>query len=198
MGAGAQGDASGASARAYAIRVALPGAAVNVAGSVEAPPEAVAIGGGFSYATDGGSVTTGPLTASATARVDTGSATAEASSEVQSVSLFGGEVTASRVAAHVRAQAASKGSGDLSGSVVEGLTVLGQGVDGSSAGARIPIADWGYALVLAQGTTPGERSFRGFVTALEIHVTADHGGMPAGSIVSVGFAEGAVAAPPPP
>jgi murein DD-endopeptidase MepM/ murein hydrolase activator NlpD len=198
LGAGAQGDAAGASARAYAIRVALPGAAVNVAGSVEAPPEAVAIGGGFSYATDGGGVTTGPITASATARVDVGSATAEASSEVQSLSLFGGEVTASRVAAHVRAQAASKGTGDLSGSVVEGLTILGQGADGSSPGARIPIADWGYALVLAQGTTPAERAFRGFVTALEIHITADHGGMPAGSVVSVGFAEAAVAAPPPP
>jgi hypothetical protein len=198
LGAGAQGDAAGASARAYAIRVALPGAAGSVAGSVEAPPEAVAIGGGFSYATDGGGVTTGALTASATARVEVASATAEASSEVQSLSLFGGEVTASRVAAHVRAQAATEGSGDLSGSVVEGLTILGQGVDGPSPGARIPIADWGYALVLAQGTTPAERAFRGFVTALEIHITADHGGMPAGSVVSVGFAEAAVAAPPPP
>jgi murein DD-endopeptidase MepM/ murein hydrolase activator NlpD len=198
LGAGAQGDAAGASARAYAIRVAVPGGAGSVAGSVEAPPEAVAIGGGFSYATDGGGVTTGAITASATARVDTGSATAEASSEVQSLSLFGGEVTASRVAAHVKAQAASTGSGDLSGSVVEGLTILGQGADGSSPGARIPIADWGYALVLAQGTTPAERAFRGFVTALEIHITVDHGGMPAGSVISVGFAEATVAAPPPP
>jgi murein DD-endopeptidase MepM/ murein hydrolase activator NlpD len=198
MGAGAQSDAAGASARAYSIRVAVPGGSGSIAGSVEAPPEAVAIGGGFSYATDGGGVTTGPLTASATARVEVASATAEASSEVQSLSLFGGEVTASRVAAHVRAQAASTGTGDLSGSVVEGLTILGQGADGSSPGARIPIADWGYALVLAQGTTPAERAFRGFVTALEIHITADHGGMPAGSVVSVGFAEAAVAAPPPP
>jgi Peptidase family M23 len=198
MGAGAQSDAAGASARAYSIRVAVPGGSGSIAGSVEAPPEAVAIGGGFSYATDGGGVTTGALTASATARVEVASATAEASSEVQSLSLFGGEVTASRVAAHVRAQAASTGTGDLSGSVVEGLTILGQGADGSSPGARIPIADWGYALVLAQGTTPAERAFRGFVTALEIHITADHGGMPAGSVVSVGFAEAAVAAPPPP
>jgi murein DD-endopeptidase MepM/ murein hydrolase activator NlpD len=199
MGAGAQSGSAGASARAYAIRVALPGQSVNVAGSVEAPPEAVAIGGGFSYPTEGGGVATGGLTASATARVDVSSATSEASSEVQSVSLFGGEVTAARVAAHVRAQATQKGgTGDLSGSVVEGLSVLGQGVDASSPGARIPIADWGYALVLAQGTTPAERAFRGFVTALEIHITADHGGMPAGSVVSVGFAEAAVAAPPPP
>ena len=198
LGAGAQGDAAGASSRAFAIRVAAPGQSGSVAGSVEAPPEAVAIGGGFSYATDGGGVTTGPITASATARVDATSATAEASSEVQSLSLFGGEITASRVAAHVRAQAASEGSGDLSGSVVEGLTILGAGADGSSPGARIPIADWGYALVLAQGTTPAQRAFRGFVTALEIHLTADHGGLPAGSVVSVGFAEAAVAAPPPP
>src|SRR5215218_138612 len=198
LGAGAQGDAAGASSRAFAIRVAVPGQSGSLAGSVEAPPEAVAIGGGFSYATEGGGVTTGPITASATARVEIASATAEASSEVQSLSLFGGEITASRVAAHVRAQAASQGSGDLSGSVVEGLTILGAGADGSSPGARIPIADWGYALVLAQGTTPATRAFRGFVTALEIHITADHGGMPAGSVVSVGFAEAAVAAPQPP
>jgi len=200
MGAGAQSSAAGASARAYAIRVAAPGQSGGSAASVEAPPEAVAFGGSFSYATDGGGVTTGSLTASATARVDEASATAEASSEVQSLSLFGGEVTAARVAAHVRTQAASKGSGsgDMSGSSVEGLVVLGQGVDASSAGARIGIGDWGYAIVLGQGAIPAERGYRGFVTALEIHITADHAGLPAGSVVSVGFAEATVAAPPPP
>jgi murein DD-endopeptidase MepM/ murein hydrolase activator NlpD len=36
------------------------------------------------------------------------------------------------------------------------------------------------------------------VTALEIHLTADHGGLPAGSVVSVGYAEATAAAPPPP
>ena len=198
LGAGAQGAAGGASARAYAVRVAVPGQAVNVAGSVEAPPEAVALGGGFSYPSEGGGVTSGALTASATSRVDKESATAEASSEVQGVSLFGGEVTASRVAAHVTAEAGQKGgNGDLGGSTVEGLTVLGQGV-GADAGSRVALGDWGYAIVLAQGATPGSRGYRGFVTALEIHLTADHGGLPAGSVMSFGFAEATVAAPPPP
>jgi murein DD-endopeptidase MepM/ murein hydrolase activator NlpD len=201
VGAGAQSAAEGgASARAIAMRVAVPGQAGSVAGSVEAPPEAVAFGAGFSYPSDAGGVVSGSLTASASATVDETTATSEASSEVHSVSLFGGEVTAARVAVHVRATAASKraASGDLTGSVVEGLVVLGQGVDTSSAGARVGIGDWGYALVLAQGTTPAARGFRGFVTALEIHLTADHGGLPAGSVVSIGFAEAAVAAPPPP
>jgi murein DD-endopeptidase MepM/ murein hydrolase activator NlpD len=199
VGAGAQSAAAGASARAYAMRVALPGQAVSVAGAVEAPPEAVAFGGGFSYPSEGGGVASGALTASASASVDRTSATAEASSEVQGLSLFGGEVTAARVSAHVSAAAGPKGgSGELAGSAVEGLVVLGQGVDTSTAGARIAIGDWGYALVLAQGTTPAQRGFRGFVTALEIHLTVDHGGLPAGTVVSVGFAEAAVAAPPPP
>jgi murein DD-endopeptidase MepM/ murein hydrolase activator NlpD len=198
VGAGAQDAAGGASARAYAVRVALPGAAVNVAGSVEAPPEAVALGGGFSYPSEGGGVNSGAITASATAGVDKESATAEASSEVQGISLFGGEVTASRVAAHVRASADQKsGNGDLGGSTVEGLTVLGQGV-GVGPGVRVGLADWGYAIILAEGTTPAQRAYRGFVTALEIHLTADHAGLPAGSVISFGFAEATVAAPPPP
>ena len=199
MGAGAQSAAGGASARAYAMRVAPPGLAESVSTSVEAPPEAVALSGGFSYPSEAGGVASGALTASASARVERTSATAESSSEVQAVSLFGGEVTASKVSAHVRATADAKGgSGDLGGSAVEGLVVLGQGVDTSSAGARVAIGDWGYAIVLAQGTTPGQRGFRGFVTALEVHLTADHGGLPAGTVVSIGFAEAAVAAPPPP
>jgi murein DD-endopeptidase MepM/ murein hydrolase activator NlpD len=200
MGAGAQGSAAGASSRALAIKVAVPGQAGSSAGSVEAPPEAVGFGGGFSYPSDGGGVVSGALTASASANVDQTSATAESSSEVQALSLFGGEVTAAKVSAHVRAAASSSkaASGDLTGSAVEGLVVLGQGVDTSSPGARIAIGDWGYALVLAQGTTPAQRAFRGFVTGLEIHLTADHGGLPAGTVVSVGFAEATVAAPPPP
>jgi murein DD-endopeptidase MepM/ murein hydrolase activator NlpD len=199
MGAGAQSSAGGASARALAVRVAVPGQSGSAAGSVEAPPEAVAFGAGFSYPSEAGGVVSGSLTASASATVDQTSASAEASSEVQSVSLFGGEVTAARVSAHVRAAAGAKGaSGELTGSAVEGLAVLGQGVDTSSPGARVAMADWGYAIVLAQGTTPAERGFRGFVTALEIHLTADHGGLPAGTVVSIGFAEAAVAAPPPP
>src|SRR5215213_3112473 len=199
MGAGAQSSAAGASARALALRVSVPGQAGSAAGSVEAPPEAVAVGGGFSYPSEAGGVVSGALTASASAHVDQTSASAEASSEVQGVSLFSGEVTAARVSGHVRAAAGPKGaSGELTGSAVEGLVVLGQGVDSSSAGARIAIGDWGYVIVLAQGTTPAERGFRGFVTALEIHLTADHGGLPAGTVVSIGFAEATVAAPPPP
>ena len=198
MGAGAESSAAGASARAVAIRVAAPGLPASATGSVEAPPEAVAVGGGFSYPSEGGGVVTGALTASASANLQETSATAEAASDVQGLSLFGGEVTAAKVSAHVSAAARSKGaSGELTGSGVEGLVVLGQGMDTSSPGARVALGDWGYALVLAQGTTPAERGFRGFVTALEIHLTVDHGGLPAGTVVSVAFAEATVAAPPP-
>jgi murein DD-endopeptidase MepM/ murein hydrolase activator NlpD len=53
--------------------------------------------------------------------------------------------------------------------------------------------------VLAQGPAPTSDGYRGFITALSVNVTADHGGLPAGSQILVGYAEAAAqAAPPPP
>src|SRR2546423_1643103 len=83
-------------------------------------------------------------------------------------------------------------TGDLSGVGVAGLTV-----DGVPAGAgRIPLGDWGYADVNVQSSAPTATTFHGFVTALDVHLTADHGGLPAGSEIQVGYAEASVQAPP--
>jgi murein DD-endopeptidase MepM/ murein hydrolase activator NlpD len=70
---------------------------------------------------------------------------------------------------------------------------------------RVALGDWGYLITLEQGTDTssgagGARGFHGFVTALDIHLTAPHGGLPAGSEIQVGYAEASVqasAAPPP-
>jgi hypothetical protein len=95
-GAGGPASAAGATARAYAIRVVVPGQAASQAGLVSAPPYRVSFGDGFTYPADGSVATTGATATSATS--DTGSqAVATASGQAQSVSLFGGEVTADAV-----------------------------------------------------------------------------------------------------
>lgn len=197
-GAGAQSTAAGGSARAYAIKIVVPAQPGTIAGSVVAPPDAVSFGAGFAYPSDGSIVASGALTASASTGVGETSAAAGASSEVQALTVFGGEIAAASVVARASAQATPAGStGDLSGASVSGLNVLGQAIESPAPGSRIALGDWGYALVLAQGSAPAQTGFRGFVTALEIHLNADHGGLPAGSAIYVGFAEAAVAASPP-
>jgi murein DD-endopeptidase MepM/ murein hydrolase activator NlpD len=195
-GAGAQAADGGASARAYAIKVAVPGQPVTVAAAADAPPETVNFGASFAYPSEGGAVAGGAITASASAAVGKTSATASASSELDALSLFGGEVSAATVVARVSAQAGPDGaSADLSGASVGGLVVLGQAIDAPQPGLRIALADWGYLIVLGQGSAPGDKGDRAFVTSLEVHLTADHGGLSAGTVISVGFAEAAVTAP---
>jgi murein DD-endopeptidase MepM/ murein hydrolase activator NlpD len=183
---------SGAEARATAIRVIVPGQDGSVSASVSAPPDAISLGGGFAYPADGSAVTSGAVSATASANQGP-TATATATSEVTSLSLFGGEVTVASVVASARSTAGPKGaSGDLNGSGVSGLVVLGQAVE-AGAGQRVELGDWGYALVLQQALVPsGDGSstgHSGFVTALDIHITVDHNGLPAGSEIQVGYAE---------
>ena len=196
--AGAEQAAPGtaASASATAIRVVVPGQSGAVSGAVSAPPNRVAFGGGFSYS----GVATGPLTANASA--DAGAAaSSSASSSVQGVSLFGGEVQIGSVS--VRANASAKNgeaTGTLSGSAVSGFTVGGLGAD-TSPGARVALGDWGYAIVLAQGTQPSGDGFRAYVVGVDIRLTLDYGGLPAGTQIQIGYAEAAArgaAAPPAP
>jgi murein DD-endopeptidase MepM/ murein hydrolase activator NlpD len=191
---------SAASARAYAIKVVVPGQSGAVTASVAAPPDAVAFGGGFAYPGDGSAVSSGAVTASSSANATDTTAAATASSEVSGLVLFGGEITAGQITAKATANAKTgqDPAGDFSGAAVSGLVVLGQAVE-STPGLQLPLADWGYATVLAQGATPTADGYRGFVTAFSVTVTADHGGLPAGSQILVGYAEAAAqAAPPPP
>ena len=196
--AGAEEAAQGtaASASATAVRVFVPGQSGAVSGAVSAPPNRVAFGGGFSHS----GITTGPLTANASA--DAGvAASSSASSSVQGISLFGGEVQIASVS--VRATASAKNgqaTGSLSGSAVSGFTVAGAPA-ATSAGARVALGDWGYAIVLAQGTQPSGDGFRAYVVGVDIFLTLDYGGLPAGTEIQIGYAEAAAraaAAPPPP
>jgi murein DD-endopeptidase MepM/ murein hydrolase activator NlpD len=203
-GAGGARSTAGASASAFAIKVVVPGQVGALAGSISAPPDHAAFGSSFTYPADGSVVTTGSLTASATS--DSGAtAVAGATSQVQSLIVFGGEIVASSVngAAHASTHGIAA-RGEFSGAGVGDLSVLGQPAAVAPNG-RVALADWGYLMTLEQGTDAssgagGAQGYHGFVTALAIHLTAPHGGLPAGSEIQVGYAEASVqasVAPPP-
>jgi murein DD-endopeptidase MepM/ murein hydrolase activator NlpD len=177
-------QASGATARAYAIRVVVPDQPGAATPTVSAPEDAVVFSGSFNYQNI---VSTGSANASASA-VSGAAANATASAEVSGLSVFGGEITAASVVAQAHAEArAGAAKGDIAGSVVTGLVALGQPV--TAAGA-IPLADWGSLSTIAGGASGSPATgYRGSVTALEIRLTAEHGGLPAGTTILVGYAE---------
>jgi murein DD-endopeptidase MepM/ murein hydrolase activator NlpD len=198
---GKQSPSAGATAHAYAIRVVVPGQSGAQLGVVSAPPDHAAFGEAFSYPADGSVATTGSLTASAQSSIGS-IASAGATSRAEGVSLFGGQITAEVVEGHgIASTHGKRATGSLSASAVTGLAVLGQPATASTNG-RIPLADWGYLTTLEQGLDRsagpgGAQAFHGFVTALDVHLTAAHGGMPAGTEIQVGYAEVNVQAPAP-
>src|SRR4029453_7129087 len=116
-----------------------------------------------------------------------GGARASGRSSVASPSLFGGAVGASAPPLTVRAGRAQ--------AAVQGLRIGGKPVV-LAAGARVPIAGWGYA-------TKGERRELGasseLQTALAVHLLTANAGLPTRAIVAVGFSvspKPAPAAPP--
>ncbi|MFN2472033.1 MAG: choice-of-anchor P family protein [Gaiellaceae bacterium] len=190
-----------ASASAYAVSIVAPGAAAVASATASAPPDAASVGPGFSHPADGSIVRTGVLSASAFASAPS-TATANAAGDVSSLSIFNGEITADGVTARVRSTADSKAaSGDFSGARVTGLQALGQAVAGVP-GTTVALADWGTLTVLAQTATPsttrGLPGHRTAAIALQVHLAADHGGLPAGSDIFVGYAEATVQAGTPP
>ena len=201
-GASSHGSEPGATASAYGVKVVVPNQAGAVSSSVSAPPSAVGFASGFAYPSDGSVLTTGPVSVSASTNVGT-NARSIASSSVSSLSLFGGEVTASNITGHANASTSGQSAtGSLAGAAVSGLTVGGVAQTASPNG-RVALADWGYAITLEQAEvlSPAGKtqSYRGYVTGLDIHLTADHGGLPAGSEILVGYAESwAQAGTPPP
>ena len=191
-GASPHASQAGATATAFGVKVVVLAQTGAISTSVSAPRDAVGFASGFAYPSDGSIVTTGSLTASAATDVGT-NASSTASSDVSSLSLFGGEVTATAVSG--RARGATKGqgaNGSLAGAAVTGLTVAGVSQPVTPNG-RIALGDWGYAITLEQAEVRGgsakTQTYRGYVAALDVHLTAEHGGLPAGSEILVGYAE---------
>ena len=197
-----RGQAAGATARAQAIRIAVPGQSGAATPTVSAPNDQVLFSGGFAYGEDPAThtpiVTTGSANASASAATDV-EAAASAAAEVNNLNVFNGEIVASSIVARAHANArAGAANGDTTGSAVTGLVALGQSVTSGT----VALADWGSLTALAGGGSGSAATgYRGSITALEIRLTADHGGLPAGTTILVGYAEvaaQAAAAPPPP
>jgi murein DD-endopeptidase MepM/ murein hydrolase activator NlpD len=194
-GASPEGSQAGATASAYGVRI-VPG---TTSTAVSAPPNAVGYASGFAYPADGSVLTTGPISVSANTNVAS-NARSTASSSVGSLSLFGGEVTASSITSHATGSTSGQSAtGSLGGSSVGSLTVGGV-AQAVSPNGRVVLGDWGYAITLEQAevrSAAKTQSYRGFVTALDIHLTADHGGLSAGSEILVGYAEAWVQAATP-
>src|SRR5262249_5779540 len=191
------GGRGGGTGSGWGMKVMVAGQAGGATPTVSAPPDAVQFSGGFSYGsgTSGPLVSTGSANASVSATAGT-TATATASAEVSSLSVFGGEITATSVVAHASATAKQESAtGDASGSAVTGLVALRQPVATSRPAT---LADWGRLRTIEAGSSnspaPG---YHGTVTVLDIHLTADHGGLPAGTSILVGYAEVAALASPP-
>src|SRR3954454_12967852 len=177
-------------ARAFSIRIVIPNQPAAGTAPVNAPPDAVALGGTFTYPADGSIATTQAVSASASTDAGFKTADATGTSEVDALTLFAGEITASRLTVRAVANAAPGGSGgNVRTSAVEGLTILGQPVT-AAANARVPLGGWGTAVLLEskldQSAPKGKTSAKTTVAALDIQLTAAHGGLPAGSQILVG------------
>jgi murein DD-endopeptidase MepM/ murein hydrolase activator NlpD len=201
--AGAAGAQASSSASAFGVRVVVPGRHAVTAGAISSPPQTASSLVGWSYGN--GAVSVGEIGAGTEATSSGGAGSGRAVASVSSVSLFGGEVTVSSVGLTAVAHAtADRAGGSLSGSSLGSLVVLGQPVT-AAPNARVELGDWGYAVRLEQAVvrqnSRAKRGQRDFVTGLHVHLTADHGGLPAGTTILVGYAEvaaqAAAAAPPP-
>jgi len=184
-----------ASARGLAIRVVLPDGQSEALAEAVAPPARQATSGSLVYGD--GIVTTGSVWARARAGTRPKSGEAWASSTLRTVSIFGGELTIGAVSTKASADARPAGaSGSLAGSWLARVEILGEPVR-PSRNARVQLGDWGYAILLEQAVVrdPKRVGRRTFVTGLHVYLTADHGGLPAGSEILVGYAEAAASAP---
>jgi murein DD-endopeptidase MepM/ murein hydrolase activator NlpD len=200
LAAGGAGDGLTAkppvvSASSYGIAVIAPGQAGASAASATAPgPVQTGVADGFAYPADGSIARTGALASSVAAQT-IGAVGGQGVTDVLAISLFNGEITAD--AAGGRANAAAAGA-NVSGSSVTNLVLAGQAAS-AAPNQRFQLGDWGYAVTLEQGVTfttaADTRDARAALTALHIVLTADHGGLPAGSEILVGHAEAAASTP---
>jgi murein DD-endopeptidase MepM/ murein hydrolase activator NlpD len=194
---GAVTSPAASSASAFGVRVVVPGKGPVSAGAISSPPQSASSVVSWSY--EDGAVVTGAIAGGTNATVNSGRAVGRSYVRVSSVSLFGGEVTADAITSKSVSRASAAGaSGDLDGSSVSNLVVLGTSVT-PAPNANIPLGDWGYAVVeeqaVADQNTSQRHGHRGFVVGLHVHVTAAHGGLPAGTEIFVGYAEAAAIAP---
>jgi murein DD-endopeptidase MepM/ murein hydrolase activator NlpD len=202
--AGAVGPARapGAAATAWGIKVSVPNQSGTATTTVVSPPNGTPVVERFAFPSDGSVVAADSSTASAVTEVQ-GFASARAESVVTALSLFGGEITADAVTARASAGTGYSGAGgNVDGSGVTNLKVNGQALSlTGTTPTRVTLGDWGQLTVgsvaVDRSAPDGAKGYRGFVTELDVHLTADHGGLPANSEIQIGYADAAAQTAPP-
>jgi murein DD-endopeptidase MepM/ murein hydrolase activator NlpD len=190
-------------ASAFLVTITIPGQDGVALGDLDWPTSTTADVQSFQYPADGSVLSVGRSRAAVFASPGSAAAT-QSFSEVIVVSLFNGEIVAGKITASVSAGASARSAGaksDASG--VQGLRALGRDIP-SSPGTT-SLEDWGSLTVLSTDTgarRSGPPAAQASVTALRIRLTADHGGLPAGSEIVIGSARAVavadVSAPPRP
>jgi murein DD-endopeptidase MepM/ murein hydrolase activator NlpD len=191
-----RGAATGANA--VLLRISAPEVASLALGEVVWPASTSADVQSFEYPADGSIVRIGRSRATVFAAPGE-AATAQSFAEVTVLSLFGGEIVAGRVTASITAGASARTAGtDTAQTGVQGLSVLGREVV-PAPGVTVSLEDWGSLTVLTEdaGTRrAGPPAAQSSIVALRVHLTAAHGGLPAGAEIVVGSAQAVAAARP--
>jgi murein DD-endopeptidase MepM/ murein hydrolase activator NlpD len=190
-------------ASAFLVRITIPGQDTVALGDLAWPNSTTVDVQSFQYPADGSVLSVGRSRAAVFASPGSAAAT-QSFSEVIVVSLFGGDIVAGKVTASVSAGASVRSAGARAdASQVQGLRVLGRDVP--SAPGTTSLEDWGSLTVLATDTgsrKSGPPAAQSSVTAMRIRLTAEHGGLPAGSEIVIGSAQAVavadVSAPPKP
>ena len=196
--AGGDARTPGAAASSWAIKISVPNQDGASTSTVASPPAASpATTQTFQYPSDGSVVTAASTIAAATTKV-THNAAAKSESDVTQLSLFNGEITADAVVARASAGTGYSGAGgNTNGSNVVNLKVEGQ----PPTGPRVTLGDWGQLTIAAvavdKSAPDGAKGYRTSVIELDVHLTADHGGLPAGSEIQIGYADAAAQTAPP-
>jgi murein DD-endopeptidase MepM/ murein hydrolase activator NlpD len=185
---------------AVLLRITIPGQDTVSLGDLTWPTSTSADVQSFQYPADGSIVSLGRSRALVSAQPGE-AASAQSVAEAIVLSLFGGEVTAAQITASTSAGASVRTAGaDVSASAVHGLRALGQDIS-TSPGAGATLADWGSLSVLSldSGARPADPpSAQASVVALRVQLSADHGGLPAGSEIVVGSSRAVAVAELPP
>ena len=187
IGASAGGGATSASgsASAVAVSVTVPGSA-QVDGGASGSSGPAETSGSFTYPEDGSAISVRSFASSSSGGEGVG--VSQAIVDIPEVSLFGGEVVVTGVAA--RARAWTEGSAvetDGAGSTIAAVTVSGQRVT-LAAGQPTPIGDWG-TLVVGVTESAGTGSHRQIISrSARLTLHAEHGGLPAGTEITLGTA----------
>ncbi|MET0561660.1 MAG: M23 family metallopeptidase [Gaiellaceae bacterium] len=177
-------------ASAFLLRITIPGQDTVLLGDLEWPTSTTADVQSFQYPADGSIVSIGRSRAAVFASPGAAAAT-QSFAEAIVVSLFNGEIVAGKVTASVSAGASARSAGaETKGSEVQGLRALGRDI--ASAPGNASLDDWGTLTVLSSDSgsrKAGPPGAQASATALRIQLSADHGGLPAGSEIVIGSAQ---------